>query len=73
MSKPILIIRAPWIKDTNMGQVTSAIQKSVEEQLEGYQVLCFSHEDYKDFSFDCVSHKDEEPLDTEAIMRLITD
>ena len=73
MSNPILIIKCPWIAETDMAQVTSAIKQSVEGQLEGYQVLCFSKEDYTDFAFDCVSHKDEDPLDTEAIMRLITD
>ena len=72
-SNPILIIRAPWMQDTNMAEVTSAIKQSVESQLEGYQVLCFSKESYDDFHFECVTHEDEEPLDTEAIMHLITD
>ena len=74
MSKPIFIIRCPYMQDTNMGEVVNIIKKNMEQECPDYHVLTFTKDTYTDFSFEVHAVKEEEePLDTEAIMKLLTD
>ena len=74
MSKPIFIARIPWIQDVNMSDAVNAIKKQLIEELPDYHVLTFSKNDYVDFKFEVHNvDESEEPLDTEAIMQLITE
>jgi len=73
MSKPILIVRCPWLKDFNMAEVTNKIKASIETQVPDYHVLAFTKESYKDFKFECVNPSDEiSDVDLEQLYKLIT-
>ena len=62
------------MQDTNMGEVVNIIKKNMEQELPDYHVLTFTKDNYTDFSFEVHAVKEEEePLDTEAIMKLLTD
>ena len=70
--KPILIVRCPWLKDFNMAEVTSTIKKSVEAQAEGYIVLCFTKDDYKEFKFEVHGLTPETTaIDVEQLYKLL--
>ena len=74
MSKPILIVRCPWLEDFNMAEVTTKVKKNLEEQLPDYHVLCITKDNYKDFKFECVNPADSiDQVDIEQLYRLITE
>lgn len=73
MTKPIFIVRCPWLKDFKMNEVVSKISNTVQEQLPDYHVLCFTKEDYKDFRFEAHNVEGLEPVDVEGLMKLLSD
>jgi len=73
MTKPIFIVRCPWMKDFPMNEVVKEISTKVQEQLPDYYVLCFTKEDYVDFKFEAHNTQGLDPVDVEGLMKLLTD
>ena len=73
-SKPILIVRCPWLKDFNMAEVTTKIKNSIAEQVPDYHVLAFTKDNYKDFKFEVVNPSSAiSDVDLEMLYKLITE